>query len=404
MKYRYAFPGVLDKNLNEEEQAKQDIAKGIREGVLGDCKLTSHDGQKARKINDLVRNAGGSAAILQRIRAITQTEKDSPEMLCLAIGRAFKLSAPEYSAFHATYWLVSGAPAVEMETSLCGGLHDHKGVHMRGWRVFWDLIQCKGLPKHGVTKLMAYWLGIIALVSCGPPMMLRVCQEARKMVWANGFAPVLQALWGNSILDPLLRMLNGNDCSNLFLESNGLNSTRYSVRKNVLGSNEKPTVCPKTTHSKAVQFVIDKELQRRKDYRSLMTQSSKHHIENGVELFQRPETVFTANKCPDTSARMKKMEELQRTNDPNAKGGRKSRSENAEDQTHASGDTPLGNGIQQRRGFSRDFKLRAGLAPRPAAAGSARPTTVAGRAALKASKAKKTKLAVKTKVIAKRRR
>ena len=282
------------------------------EGVLG-----ALPGAKRKQLNRLVLRAGGAEILIKTLSAIPDKVKSDSVALLETLASIFKLTDDEFTVLGMAFWHVSGAPTVELETSLYGGLHFVRGTHMRSW---WWINDFRKHPelKFKFGENMVYALCLIAMLTCGPSVYRRICRQvtttpahaahertpqhalapsasaytcsstkrtvpsrpqARKMNWQSGMMPLLEALWGKDkgLLELVCRNEVGGDTTNLHMA--WMDTDKYYVYRREHG-NEKgkgASVLTGVSYEQARSHIIQHELPLRKAHLDRMTKWSAIH-------------------------------------------------------------------------------------------------------------------------------
>ena len=124
---------------------------------------------------------------MERLANVPEHIKAVPELLLDCLAKIFHLTNDEFTVLSVAFWFTSGAPAVEIDTDVFGGLHWVHGTHMRSW--IWvylfllhPLLKCKCGPRHvpgcarsvGAVKALC----LIAMLTCCPATWRRICMQA----------------------------------------------------------------------------------------------------------------------------------------------------------------------------------------------------------------------------------
>ena len=182
---------------------------------------------KNSHLNELVKRAGGNVELTKALQAISPQTKAVPEMLFDQLAKIFKFTQVELTVGFAAFWNTHGAPAVELETDLLGGIFDLHGTHMRSWLWWHILLQHPQLAchvgAHGSSTAVTKAICNVAMLTCGPTVWPRICRQARKMLWSTGMVGLLEALWGCDAVPVLCRTGHGGDTTNHLLVALGKN-------------------------------------------------------------------------------------------------------------------------------------------------------------------------------------
>lgn len=154
-----------------------------------------------------------------------------------------------------------------------------------------------------------YALNLVAFLTCGPDAWPRICRQARKMLFRNGFVRLLQALWGVDPTPVITRNREGMDTCNMQLQYYTVTG-KYQVLKTEVGTKKTTTVCSATHFDAAIAHLLSAEQPIHEWHYS---RAHRWSVRRPFLLAFTPIDGFQLHGCVPTAERLLKSECYQRS-------------------------------------------------------------------------------------------